>query len=53
LAYGNDAADLIFTALKFRDPQLTTEDGSLNLIHGLHNLFLYDSSKNNVYSQLR
>lgn len=51
--FGDDAADLMFTALKFRDPHLKTEDGSLNFIHGLHNLFFYDDYKDIAYAQLR
>jgi hypothetical protein len=48
--FGDDAADLIFTALKFRDPHLSIEDGSLNFIHGLHNLFFYDDYKDKAYA---
>ncbi len=47
LRFGDDAADLIFTALKFR---VNIEDDSLNFIHGLHNLFLYDSTKAHTYA---
>lgn len=53
LGFGEYGVGMLLDAVKYKNPQITREDGSRNLFYGLINCFTYESLRQAAYQELR